>query len=214
MPTRKLHVVLNEFDSRMRESRRLANDANRWSVRAGGGRRPVISPSRRDSIIELAFLRAFLAWEAFLEKSFIAYLCGDVPPRGRAPKRYYFPPNYRMAMDWLAEGRDYAKWASPVVVAERATRHFARGYPFATVLESNQSALNDANTIRNSIAHESGSARTKFEKVVRQALGTLPAKSTPGAFLVTTVPRSAPPVSFLEFYVSKLEWCASHIIRT
>jgi hypothetical protein len=213
VPTRKLHVVLSEFDSRMRESRRLARYANKWSMRTGGGRGPFISPSKRDSIIEWAFLRAFLAWEVFLEKSFVVYLCGEAPSRGRAPKRYYFPPNYRMAMDWLTEGREYAKWANPVVVAERATRHFAQGYPFAPVLESNQSTLKDASTIRNMIAHESGSARAKFEKVVRQSLGTLPVKGTPGAFLSTTVPRSTPPLSFLEFYVGKLEWCAEHIIR-
>jgi hypothetical protein len=118
-----------------------------------------------------------------------------------------------MAMEWLTEGKDYAKWANPIEVAARAARHFAHGYPFTSILESNQSTLKDANTIRNMIAHESASARTKFEKVVRQALGTLPVKSTPGAFLGTTLPKSTPPISFLEFYVSKLEWCAEHIIR-
>lgn len=213
MPTRKLHVVLREFDSRMRESRRLAKYASQWSVRTGSGGRPFISPSRRDSITELAFLRAFLAWEVFLEKSFLVYLCGEVPAQGRAPKRYYFPPNQSMAMEWLSEGKDYAKWAHPGDVAARAARHFAHGYPFTYVLESNQGTLKDANTIRNMIAHESVNARTKFERVVRQALGTLPVKSTAGAFLGTTVAKSTPPVSFLEFYVSKLEWCAEHIIR-
>jgi len=197
----------------MRESRRLARYASQWSAsRASGTGKPYISPKRRDSITELAFLRAFLAWEIFLEKSFVAYLCGELPRRGRMPKRYYFPPNQKMVMDWLAEGRDYAKWANPLEVAARAERHFAHGYPFSSILEANHSSLKAANTIRNMIAHESASARTKFENVVREALGTLPVKNTPGAFLGMVVPKSTPPISFLEFYVGKLEWCAEHII--
>ena len=58
---------------------------------------------------ELAFFRAFLGWEVFLEESFILYLAGQKPSRGRAPYRYTFPPNQKTAMDWLVpEGRPYA----------------------------------------------------------------------------------------------------------
>lgn len=212
MPPRKLQSVLSEFSSRMRESRRLANYAREWSLHKGKSGRPFISGKRRDSIIELAFLRAFLAWEAFLEKSFLLYLAGKVPPRGRLPKRYYFPPSHKMAMDWLAEGRDYAKWADAGEVGKRAARFFQDGHPFTSVLRSNQTALADANIIRNMIAHESSNTRQKFEKIARRELSTLPINRTAGAFLGTTVPTSSPPVSFLESYVSKLESCAKQII--
>lgn len=162
--------------------------------------------------MELAFLRAFLAWEAFLEKSFLLYLAGQIPPKGRQPKRYYYPPNQKMAMDWLAEGREYSKWADAGEVGKRASRFFKDGYPFTSVLRSNQTALTDANMIRNMIAHESMSAQEKFEKIVRRELATLPLNKTAGAFLGMTVPTSTPPVSFLESYMSKLEFCAQQII--
>jgi len=177
-----------------------------------GRSRPFISSRRRDSITELAFLGAFLAWEAFLEKSFLVYLSGQAPSRGRVPKRYYYPPNQRMAMDWLSEGRDYAKWADAGEVSRRAARFFEDGYPFAVVLRSNQTALTDANIIRNVIAHESTNVQDKFERIVRRELGTMPLNRTAGGFLGMTKPASTPPVSFLEFYVGQLELCSQRII--
>ena len=212
MPPRKLESVLHAFAGRIRESRRLAKYAYQWSTRATGARRPSISEKRRDSITELAFLRGFLAWESFLETSFLVYLSGQSPSRGRIPKRYYFPPNQKMAMEWLAEGRGYARWADAGEVGKRAVRFFADGYPFASVLRSNQTALSDANTIRNVIAHESSNVRDQFEKIVRRELGSVPPNRTAGAFLGTIIPASAPPISFLENYLNKLELCAGQII--
>jgi hypothetical protein len=128
------------------------------------------------------------------------------------PKRYYFPPNQRMAMEWLAEGREYARWSDAGEVSRRATRFFKDGYPFTEVLRSNQVALTDANTIRNVIAHESGMAREKFERIVRRELTTLPVNTTAGSFLGMIVPSSTPPTSFLEFYLSKIHTCAQRIV--
>jgi hypothetical protein len=212
LSARKLQTVLNEFSRRLQESSRLARDAYNWSLAAPPKGQIFISESRRDSITELAFLRAFLAWETFLEKSFILYLMGQIPTHGRAPKRYVFPPNQRLAMEWLAEGRDYAKWAKPGEVSKRATRFFRKGHPFASALRSQQNELANANVIRNMIAHESTNAREKFEKLVRQKLGALPFNRTVGGFLCQTVPKTKPPTSFLEWYLSILQFCAEQII--
>jgi hypothetical protein len=162
---------------------------------------------------ELAFLRSFLAWETFLEQSFILYLSGQRPPRGRAPHRYAFPPNQRAAMDWVVpEGRPYARWTVATDVSARAERLFQAGRPFAPVLRGNQNVLEDARLIRNAIAHESISVWEKFENSVRTKLGTLPPNLTVGGFLGTIVPTSAPPVSFLEFYLGKIEFAAQQIV--
>jgi len=161
---------------------------------------------------ELAFLRGFLAWETLLEESFILYLLGQKPPRGRAPHRYAFPPNQRAAMDWVAEGRSYARWTVATDVSRRAERVFRDGRPFAPVLRGNQNMLEEARIIRNAIAHESMSARDKFENLVRTKLGTLPSNLSVGGFLGTAVPTSAPPVSFLELYFGKIEFTARQII--
>jgi hypothetical protein len=161
---------------------------------------------------EMAFLRAFLAWEVFIEESFVLYLLGQSPPRGRAPRRYVFLPNQKMAVDWVAEGRKYARWTDPAEISSRAERVFYGGRPFAETLRSNQNILSEARTIRNAIAHKSMSARDKFETFVRTKLGTLPHNLTVGSFLGTTAPGTAPPVSFLESYVDKIDSAARRIV--
>lgn len=209
MPQRKLQNVLKEFRRTLGDCRDFADDANRWSL---PGARPRITRKRRDSIVELAFLRTFLAWETFLEDSFILYLMGQKPPRGRAPHRYTIPPNRALAEEWVVpERRPFAVWDA-VSVSDRAQRFFRDGRPFTSALRSNQSMLDDTKKIRNAIAHESKSAQEKFEKLVRDKLGTLPSNVTVGSFLGTTVPGSSPPMSFLESYLDKIDAVAEQIV--
>lgn len=161
----------------------------------------------------MAFLRAFLAWEVFVEESFILYLVGQRAPRGRTPTRYAFPSNLDMAAQWVVpEGRSYASWTMPQHVSSRAERFFREGRPFAAVLRGNQNALDEARIIRNAIAHKSMSAREKFEALARNKLGTLPNNLTVGAFLITTIPLSTPPISFLESYIARVEIAAAQIV--
>lgn len=214
MAQRKLQTVLSEFIGSLRESRQLAADAYLWSTPQAGGGRPFITQRRRDSLAELAFLRSFLAWETFLEESFALYLAGQKPPRGRAPIRYAFPPNLKIAMEWvIPEGRGYAKWTSAHDVSVRAERFFRDGRPFAPTLRSQQAALEETRIIRNAIAHESMSARQKFETLVRTKLATLPSGLTVGSFFGMTVPGTTPPISFLESYITKIENLAKQIVR-
>jgi hypothetical protein len=164
---------------------------------------------------ELALLRAFLAWETFLEESFILYLLGHRPLRGRAPQRYAFPPNQRAAADWLLpEGGSYTRWTNAAHVSLRAERFFRAGRPFVPVLRSNQNVLEELRTLRNAIAHTSVNTKRKFENLARLKLGVLPPNLTVGAFLGMTIAGSSPPSSFLEFYFSKIEFAAQKIIST
>lgn len=164
-------------------------------------------------MVEIAFLRAFLAWETFVEHSFILYLSGQKPPRGRAPRRYAFPPNQETASRWLRPERaSYAVWTDAQSVMGRSERFFREGRPFAPVLRGNLAMFDEAKAIRNAIAHTSQSAREKFESLVRQKLRSLPPGMTVGGFLGAAVPGAAPPISFLEFYVAKIEFAAQQIV--
>ena len=213
MAQRRLRTVLADLLRGLQECKQLAADAYRWSSPGAHATRLHISRKRRDSITELAFLSVFLVWETFLEESFILYLSGQKPPRGRAPNRYAFPPNQKTAREWVVpEGRDYARWTVATQVSERAERFFQGGRPFAPVLRSNQNVLDEVRMIRNSIAHKSVSTREKFEEIVRGKLGTLPPNMTVGGFLGTTAAASTPPVSFLEFYVGKIDLAARRIV--
>jgi hypothetical protein len=161
-------------------------------------------------MIELAFLRGFLAWEGFLEESFLLYMLGKRPQAGRAPHRYVLPRNREAAHDIAAEGRPYARWDAASVTS-RAQRFFRDGRPYILALQPNQNALADAKTIRNAVAHVSVAARDKFEALARRELMVLPPRLTVGGFLNTTKPGVAPPTSFLEFYLDKLQVVSERI---
>lgn len=212
MAPRKVGTVLKEFLRSLEECGRLATDAYGWSLPTPHQSRPYITRKRRDSMTELAFLRAFLAWETFVEGSFILYLTGQKPPRGRAPRRYAYPPDHKTATKWVVpEGRSYAKWTAAELVSGRAERFFHGGGPYTPVLRGNQNVLREAGIIRNAIAHDSVSTRQKFENLAREKLGVLPPNLTVGGFLSTAVPMNTPPISFLEFYVGKIEFAARRI---
>lgn len=213
MARRSLNTVRKNFIRNLNDSRRLAADAYLWSAPANGAGVPLISRQRLESLTELAFLRAFLAWEAFLEESFILYLAGANPPRGRPPRRFAFPPNQQTAMEWVVpEGSRYASWTNAALVIRRSERYFHTGNPFAPVLKSNQSVLEDARILRNAIAHDSISTRQKFETLVRRHLGALPPNTTVGRFLGMTIAGSAPPLSFLESLFSRIEFATGQIV--
>jgi hypothetical protein len=205
-----LQHVLGECQRTFGECRLFAVDAQTWST---PGSQKLISRKQRDWIVELAFLRAFLALESFLEETFILYSIGQKAPKGRAPHRYTFPPSKKDASEWVKEGREYSSWAASNV-NERALRYFRRGGPFTDPLRGSQTALDEARTIRNAIAHDSTSAQDKFESLARHKLGTLPMGLSVGGFLGTVVPNSNPPQSFLEWYLAKAELVASQIVPT
>lgn len=193
----------------MQECRRLAEDARKWSLPGGPYR---ISSRRRDAIVELAYLRGFLAWETFLEEAFILYLLGKTPPKGRTPVRYAMPPTRQAAHEMVAEGHHFAKWEVASDVSNRAERFFRDGGTFGKNLRAHQSLLENTTVIRNAVAHRSARARQRFESLVRHQLGSLPSKATVGSYLNTTVSGSTPPESFLEFYLGRMEIIGSLIV--
>jgi hypothetical protein len=212
VPQRQPHRALTELRKTLHDCMRLAADANRWSA---AGSRPRISRKRSESMMELAFFRAYLAWEAFLEESFVCYLLGMAAPRRSAPKRFTFPPSRREAKAWLVpEGRRYTSWDSNAV-RSRSQRYFRGGKPFHAALSSHQNALDQTKIVRNAIAHQSDSARDKFKNLARSMLqGTVPPGLTIGRFLNTQLPGSVPPETFFEYYIEKLEFIAGRIVPT
>jgi len=211
MAAPKLISALVAFSRILHEARSLADDAQKWSLPKKPGARPQITRHRRDTFIGVAFLQAFAGWEIFLEETFLLYLIGHKAPKATRPLRCGFPSTRTAASEWCTDGKDFAKW-NVADVQRRADRWLRGGLPYTPVFQGQQANLNKLITIRNAIAHESSSAKGKFETLVRAELGALPLNATVGSFLVTIVPNSTPPVSFLEFYLDKLEFAANNIV--
>lgn len=217
MAHNSLHTVLAALVGNLDETERLAANTDKWMLITPPKGIPRFSSRHREVVIELAFFRAFLAWEVFLEESFVLYLLGKTPPAGKTPVRYVVPPNRAMAERLLVpEDRSYARWNIAIKVADRAERCFRDGRPFSPALKSRTSMFNEMRVLRNAIAHWQSSTQEKFKEMVRNrpGRGAYPPNLTVGGFLATRIPGSSPPETFLEDYLNRIRVAANEIVPT
>lgn len=212
MAHRNLSTVLAALAKSLNQTEQLAAVAQLWITVTTPKGIPKFSVHHKEMVTELAFLRAFLAWEAFLEESFVLYLWGKKPPRGNSPKRFASPPTRKVAELLAAEGRDYADWTVAQKVIERAERFFQGGRPYSSVLKSQRHTFEEIKVIRNAIVHVSTYSQEQFRSLTRRKLGTYPLNLTVGGFLAMTVPGSSPPESFFESYLDKIRFAAERIV--
>lgn len=208
-----MRVVINALISRLNDMEQLSSDVSRWYSMTFPVGVPQCSLQYKEIITEAAFLNSFMAWETFLEESFISYLLGDPPPVGGPPIRHVAPSTRPIAIGILnSEGVDYIKWTVPQKIITRAESFFQNGGYYSAILRSQESILKEINTVRNAIAHSQTSAKEKFEKVVRRRLSHLPPNMTVGKFLGTRVPASSPPETFFSEYLDRIRYAADNIV--
>ena len=165
-------------------------------------------------IAELSFLRIFLAWENFLEKSFTRYLCGARAVSGFRPKSYAKPKNIDHALDLLTIGATreppYVDWTNAQTVIRRAQLVFKNGRPFVTPLQAGLRDLDDMRIIRDCVAHRSSHAQNRFNKVVQHRLGVAHI-CRPGGFLLRRTAGSNQ--TFLDFFSQQILLVAQEIVH-
>ncbi len=202
---------LAEFRSLVDDSLLLANDATHFQEVRSGRFRTIQQP-RIWKIHEMAFLGMFLAWEDFLEASFIRFMCGAITRNRYKPRLYVAPTNMDHALKFfVVKPREYVEWASSQQVIERAEMVFRDGEPYKSAIRPSITDLDHMKQIRNAIAHRSGTAWDKFESTARRLLGSRPRGLTPGMFLTKTHTASGRP--YIEYYGDVLSVVASRIVR-
>jgi len=165
-----------------------------------------------EMVTELAFLRILLAWENFLEESFIRYMVGGKSPSGFCPVCTVTAPTLNKALEIICGDKQYVQWVSASEVIRRAERFFRDGEPYKNALESALTDLNELNTIRNRIAHRSKSSKKKFSDFVRRKLGYGKQGMTSGRFLLTAKPMISPQIIFLDDYIKLIETAGRIIV--
>lgn len=146
-------------------------------------------PRVASKVIGLAFLNAVMAWEDFLQESFLGYMCGHSAPNGYAPKlRCGAAADKRHAAQVLAaelnskEADRRLRWNSFRWVVSAASIHFHSKNPYSTTPELVIKHLEYATTIRNRVAHNSGKARSQFKTVSNQLRNLDPKTALPRGF--------------------------------
>jgi len=213
MARNKIKSILNEFISEVNNAQRLVNIASTWHDLKSN--RNVHSLSRRhfEYIVELSYIKVFLAWERFLEEAFILFLLGERYHQKVKNIRYVLPRNRKHAIEFVLEGKDFVDWATPEEIRRRAKLFFRDGRPFDKPISSITHQLRNMKTIRNAISHTSALSRDKFKSLVRGKISFYPRSLTVGGFLYTRVPNITPPENFFDYYLSSVVNAANRIIQ-
>jgi hypothetical protein len=138
--------------------------------------------SRVEAVYELAYLRIFILWEAFLEESFLRLVCGyELPGSTHVLSRPAFR-TIALAKSDVYGGADYVSWVAPSKIVNRA-RRYARDLPHETVISSVEPRLAALNAVRNRVAHGSDSAKRSFDAATMTLAGRRYRGASPGRFL-------------------------------
>lgn len=197
----KLNNIKKEFRQHMAKSFELIQIANTTS--------PPFPKDKIYLVYELSFLKFFLAWEWFIENTFILYMLGKKTNRGYRPKTYAKPKDEEHAYEFVREGRDYADWTSPDAIKRKAKVFFKGGEPYESPLTSVIKDIQDMKTIRNAIVHMSQESQKRFETLLREKLGHAKA-ITPGEFLSHDQSTN---LTYIAYFSDRLEFASDQIVK-
>lgn len=161
-------------------------------------------------LVTSAFLKLFISWENFLEKSFIAYLTGEVCMDGGSLTKYANPIDEDHAYKLLIGTQKYVNWGSNEIVNRMAGLYFEEGEPFKTALNSIGTDLSDLRTIRNASAHVSSTTQIKLDAVASRVLGVTVTTINISDFIMR-MSNEDPSKTVLQMYQLKLDITAENI---
>lgn len=182
---RRMPLFATTLDQRVQEALKLAEAGELALVTSP---RPSLLRSawnahRVELLYELAYLRMFIEWEAFLERTFVRYLCGYTSRHGVAsPIGGRFKNNLATAEAAVLGGRPFALWHRPSDVIARAQAFFIHSL-HETVVASNEPRLVDLAAVRHRIAHGQEDAKRKFDRATMNFTGRRYSGARPGRFL-------------------------------
>lgn len=181
---RMMPALVAQFESRVDQALALAEKIESARARLSGSTdRALLHPERLELVYELSFFRCYLAWEEFLEESFIRYLAGYVSAHYTpVPVSGAFYSTLPAARAGYLGGRKYKLWHDPNIVVARSQGFLIAG-PHETVTNSALSDLQRFSAVRHRIAHAQDNARIEFDSAAIALIGRRVKGSKAGRFL-------------------------------
>lgn len=164
-----------------------------------------------DSGVEAAFLQVHKNWEVFLEEILICFLNGKPVLAGDPVNPLLTVPDRELIRSILYQDKNYIEWTDETIIKKRFTRHLTLPNRIVNCLNMISQDLKDITTIRNFIAHSSGTAKTKYENLVRGRLGGNPNISRASLFLKSN-DRDNPSQTYFDRYIGTLEAAAEQMV--
>jgi hypothetical protein len=181
---RSAHTLSDAYAARLRTFDRARRKLERMLLEGHVNRHDV------SLFYEGIFLRTVTAFEGLMEDLFVGLLAGAITPGPKVHPRVTFQ-SHGVARDVMLGGRAYVDWLPYNFTDKRAEAFFRGGYPFCNLEKAERKMLDRIMLVRNAVAHQSRSARGKFEDEIIGAAPLLPIERTPAGYL-RTVFRVAP----------------------
>ncbi|MFQ3246476.1 MAG: hypothetical protein ACI9SP_003128 [Arenicella sp.] len=172
-------------------------------------------PMAQDEALFIAkscFLEVFIAWESFLEDSFVKYLRGKYSSLQTRPKRFAQPVDDAHANKMIIGNNRFADWSNPETVKKLASIYFRDGEPYRTSLNSIADDLNQMKTIRNSCAHSSATTQQKLDALATRIISGVNNDIHVGD-LLTSPHLADTSVTVAEYFKRALEISAENIAK-
>lgn len=157
----------------------------------------VYSSDLHNCVIDGAFLELFMAFEQFLEQSFICYMLGQAGMNGNSFVKYVSPQNEEHAINMLKGISRHTDFTNRDTIVRFASNFFENGGTYI-YLNAISTDFEEMKKIRNAISHISVESKWAFNGLVRNKLGVLPPNVTTSNFLNTIVPNST--TTFFNYY--------------
>ncbi|MBI5618443.1 MAG: hypothetical protein HY943_19375 [Gammaproteobacteria bacterium] len=177
----------------------------RIEAASGSRTRAGLHPIRLEALYEMAYLRVFVSWEAFLEQAFLRYLCGYASAHGTATPRAgtAFCSTLAQAETAVLNGNAYVLWHNPSKIIARCRRFFSVSQ-VESVIASNTARLDAFAAVRHRIAHAQADAKAKFDLATMTLYGRRYPGSRAGSFLRDRDISVAPPERWLDRLAQEL----------
>lgn len=164
----------------------------------------------RSFITEAAVLKMYIAWERYLEQSFLSYLMGFPSTTGLAIASFLAAPTIEHANRVVIGTQKYVDWGNPDIVTRLANLYFPNGAPFVPAVAAITSDLFDLRAVRNAAAHLSTTTSTQLDAVALRRLGH-PITNVTVYALVTGADATGGGLTVLDYYESMLTGAAALI---
>jgi len=168
----------------------LVNNTNEFYNNNVTSNGTVYSADIHSCVIDGAFLTLFMAFERFLEFSFLCYMMGQSGLNGNAFTRYVSPLNEENALNMIKGNSKFADFTNRDTIVRLANNFFDAGGTY-TYLNSISGDFEEMKKIRNAISHVSIESEKAFRGLVRTKIGSLPPNINSSAFLNMIVPGTS-----------------------
>lgn len=165
----------------------------------------ILPQNQRDFITDSAFLKFFIAWETFLEHSFIQYMLGEPSILGTTVVRYVQPRDEQHANKLLIGTQKYVDWSNPDIVKRLGNLFFDTANPFDTFISSMMTDLFDLKTVRNAAAHLTSTTRQQLDSVGTRRLRRPCTNLKVSDYIFAIDPDSVSSDTILTTYLNKLD---------